>query len=407
MCVYYAQKGPIMKKNFLLLFTFLILAALTTGCGNNTSGNLGKDGGALVGNWNGIGNALGKDSHYNCDYLNLSIDQKGTFTLKDITQNKTCLSGSLSVKSAKITLHANEDAATELPTGWDGLGSGSTLSYEMPAEDKLVLTYDNVPYLFKKQVDTTKQNSKSTATSPLLNLAENDVWYSRDGSDKDKTTYELSLYDNYMELYSIDSRAATKGDATFLANFFYLSSRNNEFTFYTYRDSNMKLPAFLKDLPEGFSKSVITIKAENDSIIVSYNGRSLSFYNNVIYGLKTDNDSSALCDTCFNWKFDSSDHFSYFAMNPDTDTLYLYVTNQTKDTENKKYVAGEVHINEKAHTITYHFDKTLSAASIETDSDLYKKFEKLDKIKLSYTLKENQLTLTLGKATYKLTLNKY
>ena len=66
-----------MKKNFLLLFTFLILAALTTGCGNNTSGNLGKDGGALVGNWTGIGNALGKDSHYNCDYLNLSIDQKG------------------------------------------------------------------------------------------------------------------------------------------------------------------------------------------------------------------------------------------------------------------------------------------------------------------------------------------
>ena len=286
-----------MKKNFLLLFTFLILAALTTGCGNNTSGNLGKDGGALVGNWTGIGNALGKDSLYNCDYLNLSIDQKGTFTLKDITQNKTCLSGSLSVKSAKITLHANEDAATELPTGWDGLGSGSTLSYEMPAEDKLVLTYDNVTYLFKKQVDTTKQNSKSTATSPLLNLAENDVWYSRDGSDEDKATYELSLYDNYMELYSIDSRAATKGDATFLANFFYLSSRNNEFTFYTYRDSNMKLPAFLKDLPDGFSKSVITIKAENDSIIVSYNGRRLSFYNNVIYGLKTDNDSSALCDT--------------------------------------------------------------------------------------------------------------
>lgn len=395
-----------MKKNFLLLFTFLLLALVSTGCGNKVSGSLGKNGAVLVGTWNGVGNALGRADSYSCDYLSFSIEKEGTFTLKDIAQNKTCLSGNLSATSAKITLNTESETANELPSGWDGLGSGSTLSYEMPAEDKLVLTYDNISYLFEKQKDTSKQSSKSTS-SPLLNLAENDVWYSNDGSDEDKTTYELSLYDNYMELYSIDPKAATEGEATFLTNFFYLSSRDNEFTFYTYKDSNMKLPTFLQDLPNGFSKAVIVIKAADDSITLSYNGKNLSFYNNVIYGLKTDSDSYSLCDTCFNWKFDSADHFSYFTMNPDTNSLYLYVTNGTEDAEDPKYVAGEVRINEKKGTITYHFDKELSEQSIGSDSDLYKKFEKMDKTNLSYTLKDKQLTLNLGKATYNLTLDEY
>lgn len=395
-----------MKKNFLLLFTFLLLALVGTGCGNKVAGSLGKDSASLVGTWNGVGNALGRDDSYGCDYLSFSIEKDGTFTLKDIAQNKTCLSGNLSAKAAKLTLDTESETASELPSGWDGLGPGSTLSYEMPAEDKLVLTYDNISYLFEKQKDTSKQSSKNTS-SPLLNLAENDVWYSNDGSDEDKTTYELSLYDNYMELYSIDPKAATEGEATFLTNFFYLSSRDNEFTFYTYKDSNMKLPAFLQDLPDGFSKSVIVIKAADDSITLSYNGKTLSFYNNVIYGLKTDSDSYSLCDTCFNWKFDSANHFSYFTMNPDTNSLYLYVTNGTEDTEDPGYVAGEVRINEKKGTIAYHFDKELSEQSIGSDSNLYKKFEKLDNTTLSYTLKEKQLTLKLGKATYNLTLDEY
>ena len=396
-----------MKKNFLLLFTLLLLALIGTGCGNKVSGSLGKDGAKLVGTWNGVGNALGKDDSYSCDYLSFSIDKDGTFSLKDIAQNKTCLSGSISAKSNKLTLDTDNEIATELPSGWDGLGSGSTISYEILTEDKLTLTYDNVTYLFEKQKDATKQGAKNSTASPLLNLAENDVWYSNDGSNEDKTTYELSLYDNYMELYSIDSRAATEGEATFLTNFFYLSSRNNEFTFYTYKEANMKLPDFLKGLPDGFSKSTITMKVEDDSITLSYNGKSLSFYNNVIYGLKTDSDSYRLCDTCFNWKFDSSEHFSYFTMNADTNTLYLYVTDGAEDAAEPKYVAGEVSINEKKHIITYHFDKAASEESIGADSDLYKKFEKMDNTKLSYTLKDKQLTLKLGKTTYKLTLDEY
>ena len=396
-----------MKKNFLLLFTLLLLVLIGTGCGNKVSGSLGKDGTKLVGTWNGVGNALGRDDSYSCDYLSFSIDKEGTFMLKDIAQNKTCLSGSISAKSDKLTLDTGDETATELPSGWDGLGSGSTLSYEILTEDKLTLTYDNVTDLFEKQIDNTKQGSKNHSTSLLLNLAENDVWYSNDGSSEDKTTYELSLYDNYMELYSIDSKAATEGEATFLTNFFYLSSRDNKFTFYTYKEGTMKLPDFLKDLPDGFSKSTITMKVKDDSITLFYNGKSLSFYNNVISGLKTDSDSSRLCDTCFNWKFDSTDHFSYFTMNPDTNTLYLYVTNEEEDAANPQYVAGEVNINEKKNTITYHFDKDVSEESIGTDNDLYKKFEKMDNTKLSYTLKDKQLTLKLGKTTYKLTLDEY
>ena len=91
-----------MKKNFLLLFTLLLLALVGTGCGDKVSGSLGKDGAELVGTWNGVGNALGRDDSYSCDYLSFSIDKEGTFTLKDIAQNKTCLSGSLSAKSEKF-----------------------------------------------------------------------------------------------------------------------------------------------------------------------------------------------------------------------------------------------------------------------------------------------------------------
>ena len=103
-----------MKKNFLLLFTLLLLALVGTGCGDKVSGSLGKDGAELVGTWNGVGNALGRDDSYSCDYLSFSIDKEGTFTLKDIAQNKTCLSGSLSAKSEKFSLDTGEETTAEL-----------------------------------------------------------------------------------------------------------------------------------------------------------------------------------------------------------------------------------------------------------------------------------------------------
>ena len=53
-----------MKKNFLLLFTLLLLALVGTGCGNKVSGSLGKDGAELVGTWNGVGNDLGWEDRF-------------------------------------------------------------------------------------------------------------------------------------------------------------------------------------------------------------------------------------------------------------------------------------------------------------------------------------------------------
>ena len=279
MCVYYAQKGPIMKKNFLLLFTTFLLFTLTaTGCSNRVSGNLGKDGAKLVGTWNGVGNALGRDDSYNCDYLSFSIDKEGQFTLKDITQNKTCLSGGLSADSSKFSLNTGSETAVGLPSGWDDLGSGSTLSYTMPSENILVLTYDNVSYLFKKYKKGTQSDSANT-TGPLLNLTENDVWYSNEDFTTDTNRYKLSLYDNYMELHSLDEKAATENEPAFVTNFFYLSSRDNEFTFYTYKDDSMNLPAVFKDLPNGFSKCTMKTHAENNSLTLSYKGQNLLFTN--------------------------------------------------------------------------------------------------------------------------------
>lgn len=53
----------------------------------------------------------------------------------------------------------------------------------------------------------------------------------------------------------------------------------NEFTFYTYKDDSMNLPAVFKDLPNGFSKCTMKIHAENNSLTLSYKGQNLLFTN--------------------------------------------------------------------------------------------------------------------------------
>ena len=105
----------------------------------------------------------------------------------------------------------------------------------------------------------------------LLNLTENDVWYSKEDFTTDTNRYKLSLYDNYRELHSLDEKVATENEPAFVTNFFYLSSRDNEFTFYTYKDDSMNLPAVFKDLPNGFSKCTMKIHAENNALTLSYN----------------------------------------------------------------------------------------------------------------------------------------
>lgn len=103
--------------------------------------------------------------------------------------------------------------------------------------------------------------------------------YSKEDFTTDTNRYKLSLYDNYMELHSLDEKAATENEPAFITNFFYLSSRDNEFTFYTYKDDSMNLPAVFKDLPNGFSKCTMKIHAENNSLTLSYKGQNLLFTN--------------------------------------------------------------------------------------------------------------------------------
>ena len=62
-------------------------------------------------------------------------------------------------------------------------------------------------HLFKKYKEGTQSDSANT-TGPLLNLTENDVWYSKEDFTTDTNRYKLSLYDNYMELHSLDEKAA-------------------------------------------------------------------------------------------------------------------------------------------------------------------------------------------------------
>ncbi len=76
-----------------------------------------------------------------------------------------------------------------------------------------------------------------------------------------------------------------------------------------------------------------------------------------------------------------------------------------------KYVAGEVHIITKKITIRLPIisDKDLSEKLYWHRTVIFTKIfdEKMDKTKLSYTLKDKQLMLKLDKTTYKLTLDEY
>lgn len=274
-----------MKKILLLLFTLCTFVFFAAGCNGSASGNLGNKSDELAGTWSGVGNALGRDNTYSCDNLNLSIQQDGTFSLKNIAKNSTDISGTLSADTeSSLAIHTDGQEIKDLPGGWEQLRNKSKLSYTMPTSRHLVLTYKDVSYFFKKKEKISNAKPGDTSSSPLLNLAENDVWYSKDKDSDSTSTYQLTLYDKYMELYSVDSQAATQGETTFLANFFYLSNRENDFSFFTLKNSEVNFPTFLNDLPDGFSTITIRIRPEDDSILLTCNGKRLRFYNNVLYG---------------------------------------------------------------------------------------------------------------------------
>lgn len=309
----------------------------------------------LTGSWQGTGNALGHDRSYSCDNISLSFESDGSFQIKDVVQNSEIYSGTFTDQAGKLILNLNSGGSHLLPSGWVAASDRMELSYDMPAEDKLVLTCQNVSYFFVKDHMTFFWSG-----SPLLSMVENDVWYSDnlvpkggkpedpgqnpqnapegssqnpqnvpEGSSQDSqrdpagssqqiqdgpgqaqeiegphetdpaqkkpqekemippptegdTTYILKLYDNYMEIYSLNE----KKDNTvhFEANFFYLYSRDNTFSFYTLHKQGQNLPKVFYDLQDGISTINIDFYPSDDTLVLSSTAGSSNFYNNVMYG---------------------------------------------------------------------------------------------------------------------------
>ena len=121
--------------------------------------------------------------------------------------------------------------------------------------------------------------------SPLLDIAETDIWYTSPDDVTSDFVYELALYDKYAELYSVSPNGDEPG--TFITNFLYCGNEGEDFSFYTLRDDSMELPDIFTDLPEGISEIDLRLSVSNESLTMDYEGNTLSFYNNVIYGLNT------------------------------------------------------------------------------------------------------------------------
>ena len=302
----------------------------------------------LTGTWNGTGNALGHDRNYSCDNISITFDSDGTFQMKDVIQNTEIYSGTFSDQSGTIILSMNGGGSHVLPAGWVAASGRMELNYLFPSEDKLVLTCQNISYFFVKdhmtffwsgtpllgmvendvwysdnlgsalhtplegdnaaQASTASpaasqkplEDGKAAQTSTASSAATPGLPSGTDSASEDKKAgksgdlnkpqpevddgpaYILKLYDYYMEVYSLDE----KKDNTvhFENNFFYLYSRDDTFTFYTYNSSKQKLPHVFDGLPDGFSQVNIDFYPSDDTLVLTSAAGSTAFYNNVMYG---------------------------------------------------------------------------------------------------------------------------
>ena len=318
-------------KKFLHFLSIIMLAGLALwvcACQKNGVDVKGQETN-LTGTWNGTGNALGHDRNYSCDNITITFDSDGTFQMKDVIQNAEIYSGTFSDQTGTIILSMGNGGNHMLPSGWVAASGRMELNYFFPSEDKLVLTCQNISYFFVKD-----QMTFFWSGSPLLGMVENDVWYSKNtstvlqelpegnepaqaqastvspaapeksskedsaaGNKKtekagppadsqpeadDGPTYILKLYDNYMEVYSMDE--SNGSTVHFENNFFYLYSRDDTFTFYTFYSPAQKLPHVFDGLPEDFSQVNVDFYPSDDTLVLTSAAGNTVFYNNVKYG---------------------------------------------------------------------------------------------------------------------------
>ncbi|MDO5146526.1 MAG: hypothetical protein Q4D60_05960 [Eubacteriales bacterium] len=385
-----------MKKLFYPVFIVLITFFTLTGCDRQKAAVDSSD---FAGTWNGCGNALGKDSRYRAENLSLSIGDDGSFHLSDIEQSTVLLSGTFSlIDKDALTVVQSADSLDRLPKGWEDFSPKDRLHYRMPDRHHLILTYDSVSYYFEQEEVILDQMEKGSV-SPLLDMAETDIWYSSTGQSADDPTYELALYDRYAELYALPADNSKKG--TFLTNFLYYSNEGETFTFYTCRDEKTPLPDVFSSLPDGISKVSMQISPSDDALTVTYEGRSLSFYNNVIYGQGTSSTAYFLNDNSFSWKFDGRNHFCYFATDPTSGALYLYVQELDENQEKTDAICGTITIDEGSKELIFSLNKKESKKTAGKHSPLFRFFRALEKpsgeLRIPFTLKDSRLKLKTKK----------
>lgn len=382
-----------MKKLLYLISSILVIGLIFTGCGSKTPAR-GMDSSAFAGIWNGCGNALGKNHAYRCENLSLQIGKDGTFTLSDIEQGTHMFSGTFSAdQKNRISISASEDSQNILPHGWKAFDEKDTLDAQMPDQNHLILTYDTISYYFEKENSSTADMA-STTVSPLLDIAENDIWYSSQEPGSDYI-YELALYDKYAELYSLKAGDTSKG--TFITNFLYQSNTDNQFTFFTRKNDRMRLPKMFSSLPEGLSQITLELSSSNEALHMTYEGQTLSFYNHVIYDTNTSSTAYYLNNTCFYWVFDDTRHFCHFSTDEESGRLYLVISDDPQEkTDAKNSIRGQIVIDEGGKAIIFKLNKQTSKKTADKHSALYQTFRKLDKgnkegLRIPFTLKENRL----------------
>lgn len=385
-----------MKKLFYLSCCVLAAFLCLTGCAGQKPAI--TDSSELAGSWYGCGSALGKDSAYRAGNLCLSIDDKGALILSDLEQSADLFHGTISIDSdSQISI--TEDAAFDnrLPKGWEDFSGHGNFSYQAPDTGHLLLTYGDISYYFIKEG---ADDRTDISLSPLLDIAETDIWYTSPEESASDSIYELALYDNYAELSSL--RADDGGQGTFLMNLLYCDNEGEEFSFYTYRNEDTELPEIFDSLPEGVSRINLRLSSSNESLAMEYDGQSLSFYNNVIYGLNTSSTAYFLNDTCFYWRFDKADHFCHFATDDGTGALCLFISDGKPDDTDANIICMEVTIDEKDSSILFAFDRQRSRLIAAKDSALFRYFKALEEehgnpLRITYKLKDSKLTLKARK----------
>lgn len=365
------KEGLCMKKVLYFICCTALAIFTLAGCGKETS----TDSSALAGVWNGCGNAIGKDGKYRAENLSLTIGDEGSFLLSDMEQSISIIDGTFSFSGKNgLSLKQDEKSAAKLPKGWEKLSEKDKLLYEMPDKDHLILTYNSVSYYFEQEEIISAQMIEGSI-SPLLDIAETDIWYTNDdvtGSG----IYELALYDRYAELYLLPSDSSEKG--TFLTNFLYYDNEGENFNFYTCRQADTSLPDIFSGLPEGISQVSMKLSVSDEALHLEYDGKTLSFHNNVVYGKNTSSTAYFLNNTCFYWPFDNANHFCYFATEPKSRSLYLYISDGTEGQTDANVICGKITVDEGSKKLIFTFDKKMSKQTADKDSELFQSFKALE-----------------------------